>query len=74
MIGTPEADDKESRMNVHSIVGSASYSLAKECKLLCGDEVRVNGVKEHRKHKKEKTHLHLKKEFITYKITMMLRW
>ena len=34
MIGTPEADDKESRINVHSMVGFASCNLAKECKRL----------------------------------------
>ena len=57
MIGTPEADDKESRMNGHSIVGSASCSLAKEYKRLCDEEVRINGVNVHRKHKKrEDTH------------------
>ena len=52
MIGTLEADNKESRMNSHSMVGSASYSLAKELKRLCGDEVKVNGFKEHSTHKK----------------------
>ena len=29
MIDTPEADDKQSRMNAHSMVGSASFNLAK---------------------------------------------
>ena len=29
MTGTPEADDKESRMNYHSMVGSANCTLAK---------------------------------------------
>ena len=51
-IGTPEANDKESRMNDHSMVGSVSCTLAKECKRLCGDEVRGDGVKGHRKHEK----------------------
>ena len=41
----PEADDKESRMNAHSMMGSASCSLAKECKRLCDDEVRLPLVK-----------------------------
>ena len=74
MIGTPEADDKESRMNDHSMIGSASCSLAQECKRLCDDDVRVNGVKGYRKHKKIEDIRKLKKEIITYKIRMMLRW
>ena len=52
MIGTPEADDKAWRMNVHLMVGSSSCSLTKECKRLCDDEVRINGVKGYSKHKK----------------------
>ena len=72
-IGTPEANDKESRMNDHSMVGSASCSLIKEYKRLCDDEVRVNGVKEHRKYKKKEDTHKLKKDFVTYKISMMLR-
>ena len=52
IIGIPEADDKESRMNTHSFVGFASCSLAKECKHLCDDEERVNSVTGHRKHEK----------------------
>ena len=51
-IGTPEANIKESRMNVHSMVDSESCSLAKECKRLCDEEERVNGVTGYRKHKK----------------------
>ena len=54
MIGTLEANDKESRINDHSIVGSVSYNLAKEFKILCDEEERVNEVKRHRKHKKRK--------------------
>ena len=54
MIGTPETNDKASRMNTHSIVGSANYNLAKEYKPLCDEDERVNGVKRHRKHKKRK--------------------
>ena len=45
MIGTPEVSAKESIMNANSMVGISSCSLAKECKLLCDDEIRVNGVK-----------------------------
>ena len=52
MIGTPEVDDKESRMNAHSMIGSASCSLDKECKRVCDDEVRVNGVKGYHTKKK----------------------
>ena len=56
-VGRPETDDKESRMNAHLIVGSVGCSLAKECKRLCDDEVRFNGVQGHREHKKrEDTH------------------
>ena len=54
MIRTLEANDKESRINTHSMVGSASCSLAKEYKRLCGDEDRVNGAKGHSKHKKRR--------------------
>ena len=45
MIGTPAADDSESKMNTHSIVDFANCSLAKECKRLYDDEVKINGVK-----------------------------
>ena len=33
MIGTPEADDSESRMSANSMTGSTNFSLAKECKI-----------------------------------------
>ena len=52
MVGTPEADDKESGINAHLMVGSSDCSLAKECKHLCDDKERVNGVIGNRKHKK----------------------
>ena len=61
MIGIPEADDKGSRMNAHLMICSESCSLSKECKLLCDDEVRVNGVKEQRKNKKREDIQKLKK-------------
>ena len=61
MIGTPEVDDKQSRMNTYSMVGSASFNLAKECKRLCDDETRVNGVKGTSNTRREKTHKNLKK-------------
>ena len=50
-------------MNDYSMVGSASYSLAKECKRLYDDGVRVNGVKEHRKHNKREDTQKLRKRF-----------
>ena len=52
MIGTPEIDDKESRINAHLMVGYESCSLAKECKRLYDEEERVNDVTGHHKHKK----------------------
>ena len=61
MIGTPEADNKESRINAYSMVSSASCSLAKECKRLCDEDVIINGVNVHRKHKKRKDTHKLKK-------------
>ena len=61
MIGTPQADDKEFRMNTHSIVDSVSCSLAKECKRLCDKEERVNGVTRHCKRKKREDKHKLKK-------------
>ena len=45
MIGIPEVDGSESKMNIHPMVGSTSCSLAEECKRLCDDEVIINGVK-----------------------------
>ena len=56
MISTSEDVDKESRMNLHSMVGSTSGSIAKECNTLCDDEVRVNGVKNISNIKREKIH------------------
>ena len=61
-------------MNAPSMIGSASCSLARECKHLCDDDVRVNIVKGYCKHKKREDIQKSKKEFITYKIRMMLRW
>ena len=61
MIGTPEADDKESRMNTDSLVGSTSCSLAKEYKRLCDDEERFKGVTGHHKHKKREGNHKFKK-------------
>ena len=52
MIGTPEADVKELRMNAHLMICFASCILAKECKRLCHEEERVNCVNGYRKHKK----------------------
>ena len=41
VIGIPEVDDSESKMNIHPMVGSTSCSLAEECKRLCDDEVII---------------------------------
>ena len=72
MIGTPKVDDSESRINNNSMVGSTSFSLAKECKRLCENKIRINGVKSYRKCKKREGITQVKKEFITYNIRMML--
>lgn len=53
MIVTPEADDSDSKINAHSMVGSICFILAKECKKLCEDNDRINDVKGHSKHKKK---------------------
>ena len=52
MIGIPEVDDSESKMNIHPIVGSATCSLTEEWKRLCDDEVIINDVKSCTKFKK----------------------
>ena len=61
MIGTPEVDDSKSRMNVHSIVGTPSFSLAKECNRLCKTNERYNGFKGHSKNKKRGVNTKVKK-------------
>ena len=66
MIGIPEVNGKESRMSAHSMVGSTSCSLAKERKGVCNDEVRVNGVNIHRKHKKIEDTQKLKKNIVSF--------
>ena len=57
MIATPEVDDKEWRINAHSMVGSESCSLAKKCKRLYDEEERVNGVTGHHRHKKREENI-----------------
>ena len=52
MIGTPEVDDSEKRMNVSSMVGNTSSSLATENKRSYEDEIKINSVKSHNKSKK----------------------
>ena len=52
MIGTPDVDDSEKRMNVSSIVGNTSSSLATENKRSYEDEIKINSVKSHNKSKK----------------------
>ena len=73
MIGTPEVDNSESRINAHSIAGFISYSLAKEYKCLCEDEERINVAKSHSKYKKREGN-NIETDVITYKIKMMLIW
>ena len=73
MIGSPEVDDKESKMNAHSMVGHVSCSLTKECKGLCDDKIKVNGVKEHSKYKKkENTQNNLKIHYLQDKDDVMV--
>ena len=52
MIGTLEVDDSEKRMNVSSMVGNTSSSLATENKRSYEDEIKINSVKSHNKSKK----------------------
>ena len=52
MIGTPEVDDSESRINSNSMVGNTSCSLAKEGKYFCEDEIKTNDAKSTSKSKK----------------------
>ena len=52
IIGSPESDDCEKRMNANSMVGFTSCSLDKECKRLYEDEIRINCVKSYSKCKK----------------------
>ena len=59
-------------MNDNSIVDYTSFSLAKEYKRLCEGEIRINGVKAHRKSKKREGNTKVKKDVITYKIKIML--
>ena len=60
MTGTPEADDSESRINAHSMVGSASCSLTEEYKRLTDDGVRINDVKLCRYYKKKEENIKVK--------------
>ena len=48
-------------MNAHSMVGSASCSMAKDCKSLYDNEKRVNSFIGYRKHKKKEDNHKLKK-------------
>ena len=74
MIGTPETDDIEKRINYNSMVGNISCSITKEHEHLCKDEIKINGANSHRKFKKREENTKVKKEFFAYKIKMMLRW
>ena len=60
MIGNPEADDNEKKMNHNLMVGNTSCNLDKECKHLCEDEIRMNCVKLHDKYKKRERHTKVK--------------
>ena len=52
MIGTPEADNYEKRIKAHSMVETASTSLAEECQMLCASQDHVNRVKRDAKNAK----------------------
>ena len=54
MIGTPESNDSQKRMEAHSMTVTASLSLAEECARLCSRRERAKGVKGDVKLKKEK--------------------
>ena len=53
MIGIPKVDDSVKRMKANSMVGNTSCSLTKECKRLCEDDIRINGVKSHNRREKK---------------------
>ena len=74
MIGTPETDDNEKKINSNSMVGNTDCSITKEHECLCKDEIKINGAKSHRKFKKREGNTKVKKEFFAYKIKIMLRW
>ena len=61
VICIPEADNSKSRINANSMVGSTSFSLAKECKRLRKDEKRINDMKSHSKFKKREGNSKVKK-------------
>ena len=61
MIGTLEANDKESIINDHSIVGSASYNLAKEFKSLCDEKEESMVLRDITSTRRETTNINLKK-------------
>ena len=52
LIGTPEANIKESRMAAHAMVENAALSLAEECARLCSSQARLRGVKSDKKYAK----------------------
>ena len=63
IIGILEADDSEKRMHTNSMVGNTSCSLAKECKRLYEDEIKINSVKSHSKSKKREENTKVKRRF-----------
>ena len=71
MIGTSDTDDKVSRINSHSMVGFASFSLAKSANVYAirRDSMEFRDITNTRR---ENTHKNLKTYFITYKIRKMM--
>ena len=61
MIGALKADDSKKGMNTNSMVSNTWYSLAKECKRLCKDEIIINSVKSHIKYKNKEGNNKVKK-------------
>jgi hypothetical protein len=62
LIGTPEANESECRMEAASMIerGNASKSLAEECARLCRDPSRQHGVKGYKKHAKREANATMK--------------
>ena len=54
MVGTPEADDCEKRMDAHATIGKKGSSWAVTCKKILEDSIRVHEVKSYNKHSKRK--------------------
>ena len=61
LIGTPEANDSEKRMNAASMTENASSSLAQECARLCSTDNRMTGLKGDVKHAKRESNARVKR-------------